>query len=68
MGLDHGVGHFQLGGNNGNQAGCLKSGSVAITSGKCLLVPGDHIIPDNLTVPPTTSTTWISLRKQEVTP
>jgi len=30
---------------------CLSVGSVAIASGKCLLLPGDHIIPNNLTMP-----------------
>ena len=25
---------------------------MAIASGKCLLLPGDHIIPNNLTIPP----------------
>jgi hypothetical protein len=29
----------------------LSVGSVAIASGKCLLLPGDHLIPDNLTMP-----------------
>ena len=38
-----------MGGNNGDKAGRLKGGSVAIASGKCLLLPGDTIIPNNLT-------------------
>ena len=29
----------------------LSIGSVAIASGKRLLLPGDHIIPNNLTMP-----------------
>jgi hypothetical protein len=40
-----------LGGNNGDKAGRLKGGAVAITSGKYLLLPGDHIISNNLTMP-----------------
>jgi hypothetical protein len=41
----------ELGGHTRDKAGRLKSGSVAIASGKCLLLPGDHIIPTNLTMP-----------------
>src|SRR5262249_17576236 len=41
----------ELGGNNGDKAGRLKGGSVAIAAGKYLLLPGDHIIPNNLTMP-----------------
>src|SRR5439155_8623371 len=37
--------------NNGDKAGGLKGGSVEITSGKHLLLPGDTIIPNNLTMP-----------------
>src|SRR5438309_11085930 len=42
----------ELGQHNGDKAGCLSVGSVAIASGKCLLLPGDTIIPNNLTMPP----------------
>ncbi len=41
----------KLGRNNGYGAGRLSVGSVAIASGKCLLLPGDNIIPNNLTMP-----------------
>ena len=29
-----------------------KDGSVEIASGECLLLPGDHITPNNWTMPP----------------
>src|SRR5207247_6776928 len=41
----------KLGRNNGYGAGRLSVGSVAVASGKCLLLPGDNIIPNNLTMP-----------------
>ena len=41
----------ELGGNNGDKAGRLKGGSMAIMSGQYLLLPGDNIIPNNLTMP-----------------
>jgi hypothetical protein len=41
----------KLGRNNGYGAGRLSVGSVEIASGKCLLLPGDNIIPNNLTMP-----------------
>src|SRR2546430_15854074 len=41
----------ELGRNTGDKAGGLSVGSVTIASGKCLLLPGDHIIPNNLTMP-----------------
>src|SRR5262249_44315088 len=41
----------ELGGNHGDKAGCLSVGSVPIASGKCFLLPGDNIIPNNLTIP-----------------
>ena len=41
----------ELGGNHGKQTGGLSVGSVASASGKRLLLPGDHIIPNNLTMP-----------------
>ena len=41
----------ELGGNHGDKAGRLKGGSVAIASGKYLLLPGDDIISNNLTMP-----------------
>ena len=40
-----------LGRNHGYEAGRLSAGSVEIAPGKCLLLPGDHIIPNNLTMP-----------------
>ena len=40
-----------MGGNHGDKAGCLSVESVAIVSGKCPLLPGDNIIPNNLTMP-----------------
>jgi hypothetical protein len=42
------------GGNHGDKAGRLKGRSVAIASGKYLLLPGDNIIPNNLTMPSAT--------------
>src|SRR5262249_5443535 len=41
----------ELGCNHGDKAGRLSVGSVAIVSGKCLLWPGNTIIPNNLTMP-----------------
>src|SRR5262245_47572735 len=41
----------ELGGNHGDKAGRLKGGSAAITSRKYLQLPGDTIIPNNLTMP-----------------
>jgi hypothetical protein len=41
----------ELGCKNGDKAGRLKGGAVAITSGKYLLLPGDNSIPNNLTMP-----------------
>ena len=41
----------ELGRNHGDKAGGLSVGSVAIASRKCLLLPGDTIIPNNLTMP-----------------
>ena len=41
----------ELGGNHGDEAGRLKGESVAIVSRKYLLLPGDTIIPNNLTIP-----------------
>ena len=38
-----------MGRNNGYGAGRLSVGSVEIAPGKCLLSPGDNIIPNNLT-------------------
>ena len=40
-----------MGRNHGDKAGGLSVGSVAIASGKRLLLPGDTIIPNNLTMP-----------------
>lgn len=40
-----------LGRNDGYGAGRLRVGSVAIASGTCLLVPGDTLIPNNVTMP-----------------
>jgi len=40
-----------LGRNNGDKAGGLSIGLAEIASGKCLLLSGDHIIPNNLTMP-----------------
>ena len=39
----------ELGRNYRYGAGCLSVGSMEIASGKCLLLPGDNIIPNNLT-------------------
>src|SRR5262249_35270643 len=41
----------ELGRNHGYGAGRLSVRSVAIVSGTCLLLPGDNIIPNNLTMP-----------------
>jgi hypothetical protein len=54
----------ELSGNHGDTAGRLKGGSVAITSGKYLLLPGDHIIPNNLTMPEP----WETWRQTTVMP
>ena len=41
----------ELGRDNGVKAGSLSVGLAEMASGKCLLLPGDHIIPNNLTMP-----------------
>src|SRR5437667_6556495 len=41
----------ELGRNYQYGAGRLSVGSVEIASGKCLLLPGDNIVPNNLTMP-----------------
>src|SRR5207248_11269474 len=41
----------ELGRHHGDTAGGLSVGSVAIAPGKRLLLPGDTLIPNNLTMP-----------------
>jgi hypothetical protein len=41
----------ELGRNNGDKTGGLSIGLAEMASGKCLLLPDDHIIPNNLTMP-----------------
>ena len=41
----------ELGRHSRDGAGRLSVGSADLASGKCLVLPGDHIIPNNLTMP-----------------
>ena len=48
----------ELGRHHGDKAGCLSVKSAEIASGQCLLLPGDTIIPNNLTRPCTRRRLW----------